>query len=142
SPGALYDLCRSFRDFLTDAPEELDIRDVAHSAGARRGHLEHRLALVVAGREEAIGALDAFLRGEPHVSVVTGDGRPGRRGQPVLVFSDGEGIRPRAARVLFSREPAFRAAIERCDEYLGRATRRPSSLDADECDAPARFAIQ
>ena len=42
--------------FLSDASDDLDLRDLAYSAGARRGHLEHRLAIVVAGRDEAVGA--------------------------------------------------------------------------------------
>ena len=33
TPEGLYDLCRSFRRFLSDAGEGLDLRDVAYSAG-------------------------------------------------------------------------------------------------------------
>jgi amino acid adenylation domain-containing protein len=148
---ALTDLCRSFRDFLSGAPDDLDLRDVAYSAGARRGHLEHRLALVVAGRDEAIGALNATLRGEPHISVATGRRRPGLRHAPVFVFSDGRAIRRHAARDLFRREPAFRAAVERCHQVLGRELGwslvagledGPSSRDTPEGDAPLRFAVQ
>ena len=61
--------------FLSDASNELDLRDVAYTAGARRGHHDHRLALVVSSRDDAIEALDTFRRGEPHWSIVQGEGR-------------------------------------------------------------------
>jgi amino acid adenylation domain-containing protein len=121
TPEALFDVCRSFRDFLADAPDEVNLRDVAYSAGARRAHLEHRLALVVAGRDEALGSLDAYFRGEPHMSVMIGRRHPGLRTPPVFVFSDGRGIRLTAVRQLCQREPVFRAAIERCEMTIGPA---------------------
>jgi amino acid adenylation domain-containing protein len=150
---ALSDLCRLFRDFLSNAPDGVDLHDVAYSAGARRGHLEHRLALVVAGRDEALGALDAFLRGEPHISLVTGRRRPGLRMPPIFFFSEGRGIRPTAARELYRREPAFRAALECCDAGIGRELGWSLVAALDESDAsrlldtpsrekPFRFAVQ
>lgn len=148
TPEALMDLCRSVRDFLRDAADAPDLRDVAYSAGARRAHHEHRLALVVAGRDEAIGALDAFLRGEPHVSVVTGRRRPELRVGPVFLFSDGTGLRPHAARALFRREPTFRGAIETCDRALGWSLSAELDGDGPSPDfdsresASLRFGIQ
>ncbi len=140
TPEALTELCRSFRDLVTAATDGFDLRDLAYSAGARRGHLEHRLALIVAGRDDAIGALDAVLRGEPHVSVVAGRRRPDFRGAPVFVFSEGGGLSLSAARALFRRDPAFRGAIERCDRALGRSLL--TGVDGPGCDDAPRFAIQ
>jgi amino acid adenylation domain-containing protein len=152
TPDALSELSRSFREFLCGASEDLDLRDVAYSAGARRGHLEHRLALVVAGRDEAIGALGAYLRGEPHVSVVTGRRLAGLRRAPVFVFSEGGVIQRHLARELLRREQAFRAALERCDACLARELGRSliaelendmtSRPDAPEGQSPLRFAVQ
>ncbi len=65
-PGALRELARSWRRMLARLPPEEvpDLADLAWTAGARRQHLEHRLALVAASREELSERLDAFLHGE------------------------------------------------------------------------------
>jgi amino acid adenylation domain-containing protein len=118
TPEALWDLCRSLRDFLSNASAELDLRDVAYTAGARRAHLDHRVALVVSSRDEAIEALDSLRRGEPHWSTVQGRRRGGRRPGIVFVFPDAAGLWRGAGRALYQREPAFRVALDRCDVLL------------------------
>ena len=126
---------------------------MAYTAGARRGHHDHRLALVVAGRDEALGALDAFLRGEPHISVLTGRRRPGLRMPPVFFFSEGGAIRPSVVRQLYRCEPTFRAAIERCDAAIGRdlgwslvaaldGSNSSTPLETPDRGKPFRFAAQ
>ncbi|MHB1561787.1 MAG: beta-ketoacyl synthase N-terminal-like domain-containing protein, partial [Isosphaeraceae bacterium] len=107
-PEALEKLCRSYRGPLAGS-EAIRLGDLAHSAGARRGHLNCRIALVVADREEAMGALSAFLIGEPHVSVMEGRRAPGLRPGPVLVLPDRPAASRRAVRELIRREPEFRA---------------------------------
>ena len=72
SPAALWALASSFRDALARRRLRADIRDLAYTAGARRGHHDHRLALVVSSQDEIVEALDSFLRGEPHLSSVQG----------------------------------------------------------------------
>src|SRR5262249_53954236 len=67
SPAALWDLARSWREALSDGSCTLDLADLAYTAGARRGHHDHRLVLVAASRDEVIEALGDFLRGQPHV---------------------------------------------------------------------------
>jgi len=119
-PEALWDLCRSLRDFLAGASDEMDLRDVAYTAGARRGHHDHRLALVVSSRDEAIEALDSCRRGEPHWSIVPGRRPRARRPGIVFVFPGADGLWRGVGCTLFHREPAFRTAIERCDAVLSR----------------------
>ncbi len=118
SPAALWDLADAMRSALSDGSRELCLRDVAYTAGARRGHHDHRLALVVSSRDEAVEALDAFRRNEPHWGLVQGRRLPGRRPEIVFVFPGVGGLWRGAGRALFEREPAFRAAIERCDASL------------------------
>ena len=65
-------------------------------------------------------ALDAYRRGEPHLSIITGRKISGRRLRPVFVFSGSGGFWPGAGRSLFKSEPAFRSAIESCDAILSR----------------------
>ncbi len=118
SPAALWDLADAMHAALLDGSRELDLRDVAYTAGARRGHHDHRLALVVSSRDEAVEALDSFRRGEPHWSIVQGRRLAGRRPGIVFVFPGEGGLWPGAGRALFHREPAFRTAIEQCDAIL------------------------
>ena len=79
SPDALHDLARQTRDVLCDPRRELTLVDVAHTLGARRGHHDHRLVLIVSNRDEAVEALDHFRRGQPHLCSVSGRRLPGRR---------------------------------------------------------------
>ena len=87
SPAALLALASSIRDALSLGCCDTDLIDLAYTAGARRGHHDHRLALVTASRDEIIEALDAFRRGEPHLSSVQGRRLPGRRPRLVFAFS-------------------------------------------------------
>ena len=66
SPAALWDLALAIRAALSDPSGNLDLVDLAHTAGARRGHHDYRLALVASSRDEVVEALDAYRRGEPH----------------------------------------------------------------------------
>ena len=118
SPSALWDLANAMHSALSDSSSELDLRDVASTAGMRRGHHDHRLALVVSSRDEAIEALESFRRGEPHWSSVQGRRLPGRRPRIVFVLSGAGGLWRGVGRALFHRDPVFRAAIERCDAVL------------------------
>ena len=153
SPAALWALARSFRDALASGACAADVRDLAYTAGARRGHHDHRLALVVASRDEIIEALDSFRRGEPHWGVVHGRRLPGRRPGIVFVFSGAGGLWQGAGRALFHREPAFRAAIERCDAILNRhlgwspeaellADKSSSRIGEAEVDRPVQFTLE
>ena len=153
SPAALWALACSIRDALSGGSCDADLRDLAYTAGARRGHHDHRLAIVAASRDEIIEALDSFRRGEPHVSSAQGRRLPGRRPRLAFVFS-GEGkLASRAPGALFRYEPAFRTAIEQCDAILSRylgwspaaelASERPSFRLADPAVArPIVFALQ
>src|SRR5262249_20920056 len=110
TPDALADVCRSFRELLSRAPNEWDLGDLAYSPAAGGAPPAHPLALATAGRDEPTDALAASPRGNPHVSVVTARRRPDPRRSPVFVFSDEVGLRPRAAREIARRDPAFREA--------------------------------
>ncbi len=118
SPGALWALARSLHEALSSADFDADLRDLAYTAGARRGHHDCRLAVVASKRDEIIEALDCFRRGEPCVSTVEGRRLPGRRGRLAFVFGGQQENWRGAPESLFRSEPAFRAAIERCDAIL------------------------
>ena len=61
-PEALVLLARSFRDFFADSKSEC-LREIAACASVRRGHHDHRIALLVDSKAAAIAALGAYLEG-------------------------------------------------------------------------------
>jgi amino acid adenylation domain-containing protein/non-ribosomal peptide synthase protein (TIGR01720 family) len=70
TPDALRALAGSVRDELARTLVPLD--DLAYSATVRRGHHEHRLALLAATPEEVLAQLDAYLRGESSPGLLVG----------------------------------------------------------------------
>ncbi|WP_394821616.1 SDR family NAD(P)-dependent oxidoreductase [Pendulispora albinea] len=90
--------------------------DLVRLGGARG---TNRLAVVARSRAELLERLEAFLRGErrPGVSSATDAGARRDLG-PVLVFSGLGKQRPGMGRELLDTEPAFRAALERCDAVV------------------------
>nr|AYM54555.1 hypothetical protein [Racemicystis crocea] len=120
SRPALEDLARAYRDFLRESPSEASgqLGDVAYTASVRRRHHEHRLALVGRSRQELALALDTFLGTE-----MRGEGTEARattRPKVVFVFP-GQGSQWLGmGRTLLAEEPAFREAIEACDQAIQR----------------------
>ena len=114
SEDALRELARAFAAFLADPASgaRLSMLDVAYSAGVRRTHHAHRVAVAGGSREEWIGALESVAQSRDH-----GRARS-RLPAPVFAYS-GQGPQwPGMGRELFASEPVFRAAIERCDAEL------------------------
>ncbi|MBV8291535.1 MAG: amino acid adenylation domain-containing protein, partial [Mycobacterium sp.] len=129
------------------------LADLCYTAGARRGHHDHRLAAVAASPAALSESLAAYRQGASRPGLSAGHGRPGQRSGVVFVFSGqgsqwfGMGQRLRA------EEPVFRDALARCD-----AAMRPhldgsvvAELLADQADSrlsdigviqPAIFAVQ
>jgi len=62
SPEALVALAEAYREALAES--EARLHDIAFTASVRRGHHEHRLAVVGSSKEELGDALEAFARGE------------------------------------------------------------------------------
>ena len=93
-----------------------DLYDTAFTAGARRTHHGHRLALVTAGAEEAARVLDGYVRGEPSPALFGGSA--GREARTVFVFPGQGGQHPAMGTELYRTEPAFRAAAHRCAELV------------------------
>ncbi|TVP47769.1 MAG: acyltransferase domain-containing protein [Gemmatimonadales bacterium] len=115
---ALRELAGAWVDFLGSTEEAMG--DIVHTAGSRRSHHEHRMAVVAASKAEASRRLRGFLEGGEHGGTVVGRaGAPGASG-PVFVFS-GQGAQwPGMARDLFEAAPVFRSALEACDEAYRR----------------------
>ncbi len=151
SPEALRALVRSYGAVLEAHASSL--HDIGYTAGVRRSHHDDRLALVARSSAEASEQLDAFLRGESRPGFSLGRKPPGRRAKVAFVFT-GQG--PQwwgIGRAAPGAPPVFRAAIEECDQALGRWTSWSlrAELTADESRSrlaeaeiaqPALFALQ
>ena len=150
SPAALRALAGSYRGALAGS---LDLADLAHTLGARRGHLDHRLALVAGDRDELAAALDAASRGEGHASAFEGRKVAGRRPKLAFVFSGQGGLWPGAGLDLLARDSAARLAFEKADREVRcltgwspwtelAAEGEASRLRRADVAQPVQFALQ
>ncbi|MGK3959668.1 type I polyketide synthase [Sorangium sp. So ce118] len=155
TPEALLAAARSHRDFLrapvAGAPPGL--ADITYTASVRRGHHEHRLAVVGSSPEELAASLDAIVRGEPPRGASRGVAPPRARPQVVFVYP-GQGSQWIGMhRELFAEEPSYRAALEACDAIVRRdagwslleelaAPEEASRLHETEVAQPALVAVQ
>nr|VFK17278.1 MAG: myxalamid-type polyketide synthase MxaB [Candidatus Kentron sp. LFY] len=151
SEKALSDLAQSYLDFLS-APEALPLHDICYSAGARREHHSHRLALIADSHDGMVEQLQSFVKGEGgHLS--SGQVFPGQEARPVFVFT---GMGPQwwaMGRELLQHEPVFRQVAEECDAIFQDLSGWSilAEMKADEADSkmsethiaqPANFIVQ
>ncbi len=116
SSEALKALAVAYKDFLTT--EDLSLFDICYTASLRRGHHNHRLAVVANSKQELLENLEAFLAEETSIEILSGLQLPERSPKLVFVFS-GMGQQWWAmGRTLLEEEPVFREAIKQCDELL------------------------
>ncbi|MGV0838479.1 beta-ketoacyl synthase N-terminal-like domain-containing protein [Mycolicibacterium thermoresistibile] len=155
SPDALAALAFRYESALaSDAP----LADLCHTAGVRRSHHDHRLAVAGGSRDELIAALTAYRQGTSHPGLPVaprsaGRRRTGRQPGVVFLFPD-EGSQWRGmAQQLYAEEPEFRAALVECDRALRQymqsspltellADPTQSRMDEVAIAAPAIFAVQ
>jgi phthiocerol/phenolphthiocerol synthesis type-I polyketide synthase C len=154
SPEALQALARRYRDWLAGQVNGsvLPLWDVCFTAGDRRSHHEHRLALVAHDRQEVLERLQAFAQGEKRPGLSAGRKALNRKPRVVWVFS-GQGPQWWGMGRQLLREPAFRAVVEQCDQLLAplagwsllkemQAGEAESRLASTEVAQPVLFALQ
>ncbi|MGO9652718.1 amino acid adenylation domain-containing protein [Mycobacterium sp.] len=156
SPEALAALAGRYEEALTaGAP----LADLCYTAGARRGHHDHRLAVVGGSPAELSESLAAYRQGLPDPGLSSGHCRPSQRPGVVFVFS-GQGSQWFGmGQRLYAQEPAFRDALDMCDHTMRPHLDRSvlAELPADDADGaddgdswlgdigviqPAIFAVQ
>ncbi|XXX76159.1 type I polyketide synthase [Sorangium sp. So ce134] len=120
SAEGLVALARAYQERLRNGGRSgLSLHDLAYTASARRSHHDHRLCVVGGSKGEMAEALAAHARGEAPAGLVQGRAWS-ERPQVVFVFP-GQGSQWLGmGRTLLAEEPAFRAAIEACDEAIRR----------------------
>jgi acyl transferase domain-containing protein len=154
SPEVLEDTARAYIGFLrAEEGAASSLQDICYTAGARRTHHAHRLALVGSSREQLAEQLEAFLEGVASPGISSGRKLGDQRRKLVFVFS-GQGSQwVGMGQMLLEQEPAFRGAMERCDrairKYTGwsmlgelAADEAHSRLDEVDVVQPAIFAVQ
>jgi acyl transferase domain-containing protein/acyl carrier protein len=148
SPDALRRLASGYADLLT---RRADLSDIVFTAANRRSALSHRLVVVGANATELMTRLSGWATAG--VASLAVDGRATEQmAGPVLVFP-GQGSQWLGmGRELMASEPAFDAAIARCDAAVqaeaGWSVRALLSADIDwerigiERIQPALFSLQ
>ncbi|MBV9771244.1 MAG: type I polyketide synthase, partial [Bryobacterales bacterium] len=97
--------------------ENPNLWDLCYSAGQRRTHHDHRLAVVARTREELGEQLAAYIAGEARQGVIAGR-KAEEHPRPVFVFSGVGTHWLGMGRGLCQQEPVFRDAMERCDHLF------------------------
>ncbi len=116
-PEALRAMAGSHARWFSEHPD-VALREACATAALSRPHHDHRLALVGRTHAELVEKLDAFSRGEPVPGAAIGRRSGSARRRVVFVFP-GQGSQWLGmGRRLLVEEPAFRAALERCDEAI------------------------
>jgi phthiocerol/phenolphthiocerol synthesis type-I polyketide synthase C len=94
------------------------LADLCYTAGARRGHHDHRLAVVGDSPAELSESLAAYRQGGPRPGLSTRRCRPDRQPGVVFLFS-GQGSQwSGMAQRLYAEEPVFRDALVMCDHAI------------------------
>lgn len=113
---ALPDLALRYADTLQ--PNASSLHDLCFSAGERRSHHGHRIAVVGTNGRGIAAALRSYAAGAAPQSVVTGTARAGTTPKVVYVFP-GQGAQwPGMARDLLNDNPVFARRLRECDRAI------------------------
>ncbi len=152
SAAALSALADAYADFLGADPPALT--DVCYSAAVRRGHHDHRLAVVGPDARAMSDTLRAFAQGAASPGLVSGHHRVSLAASPVAFVFSGNGCQwSGMGRALLTTEVVFRETLESVDAELRPYTgwslveelqtdEANSRLNRTEVAQPALFGIQ
>jgi acyl transferase domain-containing protein/NADPH:quinone reductase-like Zn-dependent oxidoreductase/acyl carrier protein len=121
SGEALRHLAKKYSDYLGDHPQGIaaSLSDLCATAGARRTHHGHRIAVVSHSKEVLRVSLSAFALGETPPNIVAGRVASAAKAPQVVLVCSGQGPQWWAmGRELLQTEPVFRSVMEECDRRL------------------------
>ncbi|GAU70292.1 putative polyketide synthase [Streptomyces sp. NBRC 110611] len=150
TPGAVATAARRMAERLAGCGAR-DYYDVAYTACRRRGHHEHRAAVLADSPAEASPLLHRLADGEQQAA--GGPVVAAERGRVALVFSGNGSQWPGMGADLLAADPVFRAAVADADDALrpllgwsvrdelaaDAGSRRPQTTDVAQ---PLLFAVQ
>ena len=153
SERSLRELALRYQQFLTSHPEE-SLADICFTASTRRSHFDHRLAVVTESTVQLCEHLGAFTAVRETSGLVIGQIDTRKRPKVAFLFTGQGSQYIGMGRQLYDTQPAFRAALERCDELLRPYLEKPllsvlypkanetSPLDETAYTQPALFALE
>jgi mycobactin polyketide synthetase MbtD len=114
TPDLLHDEAAALLCYTADHPE-VTPQAIAGMLFRTRIARRHRALAMVASRDELASALQAFIGGREHPSLVRG-GTPATARRLAYVFPGQGGQRPGMGRLFYEAIPAFRAEVDTCAE--------------------------
>ncbi|MGZ9234664.1 MAG: beta-ketoacyl synthase N-terminal-like domain-containing protein, partial [Anaerolineales bacterium] len=156
SEPALKQLAARFAQHLTSHPSQ-SLADVSFTANTGRAQFPHRLAIVAESNEEARKALTAFSSDHEAAGLTAGQIQEADQDKLAFLFTGQGSQYVGMGRQLYETEPAFRQALNQCDEllrpYLHRSileiiypdhseSGEPNLLDQTAYTQPALFALE
>lgn len=119
-PGSLDAVLGRFGDWLSSAPPDVRLADVAHTLHRGRSALPERAAFVCRDRDEATQALASLSAPRAHSRGDLLRGRASDNGAPdVVLLFPGQGTqRVAPAPELYRLAPSYRDALDECCEIL------------------------
>jgi acyl transferase domain-containing protein/acyl carrier protein len=146
-PDALRELARRYARRLRERPAP-DLADICFSAATTRDHHAERCGVIAVSAPAAADALDALAEGRDAADVVCGSARP-CGGVVFLCGGDdsawagaGAGMGAGMGHGLYTSEPVFRDAIDRCTELAGRPLLTDASRWGDEATTSTYAPLQ
>ena len=122
TPDAVAQLACALADRLEHVGSVGELRDVVFSAGARRTHHDHRVAVVGRSRAELVDGLRGYATGRSPASVVasvTAGPAPVREPLRTVFLCDGPGTRwPGLGPAMLVTNPVFLQSMQECDKAM------------------------
>ena len=150
---ALNELVHRYQQHLAGNQETASLGDICFTANAGRAHFNHRLSLTASTCEQASQKLSAIAAGEEVAGSWQSDAKDTHRTKIAFLFT-GQGAQYKGmARELYTTQPVFKKALDRCADILSAHLDKPlidilySDSDSGELDEtintqPALFALE
>jgi acyl transferase domain-containing protein/SAM-dependent methyltransferase/aryl carrier-like protein len=116
--NSLRRLARRYADVL-EPHHNISLADAAFTAGARRSHMDERLAVIAANEVDARAALMRAAVGETDEAIRRGSIVAGRSNEVVFLYTGAGAQYPGMSHALYQTSPVFRDVIDSCDALLG-----------------------
>lgn len=147
--SALPRLAAKYRDALGELPEAR-LTDFCYTANTGRSHFDQRAVVIGSSREELLDGLDALAEGRRSPSVRQGKRRLVNRMRVAGLFTGQGSQYAGMGKQLYAQQPAFRTALDRCDQLIDQLRGRSlldvledaDALNQTEWTQPALFAVE